>query len=84
MMPVDASWAQFLSLSLGAGHAQRHHDVAVLLDDELLARHRQILDPRNGVPDDAEPGAHGLQLVRGGPAHVHSGEGGVGDPDKLH
>src|SRR3989304_229369 len=46
-------------------HPERHRDIALLLVEQDPARGGEILDPGHGVPDDREPPALLLQLVRG-------------------
>jgi hypothetical protein len=87
MMPVDASWAQTLSTFSRPGHAEGDHDAAVVLLDQLLGRHGQVLEAGDGPADGGEPGpvpgALG-QLVQRLRPHVIAGEHGVDHADQVH
>src|SRR5512136_2979449 len=67
-----------------AGHAKCKDNVALLLNEELLGRDGEILDPRHRIADDREAGSLLLQLADGGAAHIVSGECCVSNPDFLH
>ena len=70
-----------------AGHAEGHHDAAAVLLDQLLGRHGQVLEARDGAAQRGEAravtGAF-RQLVEGLAAHVVAGEHGVNHADQVH
>ncbi len=69
------------------GHAECHHDPAVLLLDDALALDPEVLEAGNGTPHHLEPFAvtrAGCQLVDRLSAHVVAGEHGVDDADAIH
>ena len=67
-----------------AGHTEGHHDGAVVLFDEVLGRHGEVLKAGDGLGDGDEllavTGALG-QFVEGRLSHVVASEHGVDDTD---
>src|SRR5579871_5457553 len=66
-----------------SGHPKGEAEVGAVVDEQLPARHREVLDPRDRATDDPKAGPGALQGSDRGCGHVDPRERGVGDADDL-